>query len=148
MESEFDAEMRSYEALVTPGRKQDMANAIAKSWQDYRAFSDSFLVFFAKGDMAAASMAIEKSNPAMNDFRKILQDDITYNAECGTQAAEAGQRLASSTQAMIAGTLGCAVLVCILIGLALIRGISGPIAMMTAAMRRLAAHDLDVIVPP
>ena len=36
---------------------------------------------------------------------------------------------------------------CALIGLLLIRGISGPISAMTAAMRRLAAQDLAVEVP-
>ncbi len=147
LEGDFETELLTYQALVTPGREQELAGAIVKGWQAYRKVSDDFLVVFATGNKTDTAMAIEKSNPAVNDFRKNLQDDIAYNAQGAEQAAETGQRLASAAQTMIAGTLGFAVLVCLLMGVALIRGISGPIAKMTAAMRRLAANDLDVTVP-
>jgi methyl-accepting chemotaxis protein len=147
LEGDFDAELKAYQALVTPGREQELAGAIVTGWQAYRTVSDDFLIAFAAGSKADAAMTIERSNPAMNEFRKILQDDIAYNAEGAAREANNGQRLEATAQNMIAGSLGFAVLVCLVMGVALIRGISAPIAKMTAAMGRLAALELDVVVP-
>jgi methyl-accepting chemotaxis protein len=39
------------------------------------------------------------------------------------------------------------IVICLVIGISMIRGISGPIAAMTAAMRRLADRDMAVVIP-
>jgi methyl-accepting chemotaxis protein len=69
LEGDFETELLTYQALVTPGREQELAGAIVKGWQAYRKVSDDFLVVFATGNKTDTAMAIEKSNPAVNDFR-------------------------------------------------------------------------------
>jgi methyl-accepting chemotaxis protein len=80
-------------------------------------------------------------------LRNTLLADMTLNVNGGNAAADLGSMLGTQARAWILGALGLTALLCTGIGVTMVRGVAKPITMMTAAMRRLAAHDLEVAIP-
>ena len=82
-----------------------------------------------------------------NRFQDILKADVAENVTKGNEAAERGAKIGASASFWIAIAIGLAATLCLAIGYALIRGISGPITAMTRAMTVLASGDNTVAIP-
>ena len=82
-----------------------------------------------------------------NKFQDMLQTEIALNVAQAKQAGDYATALGGSVHAWILIVLGVTALLCVIIGVSMIRGISGPIGKMTAAMRRLADRDMTTEIP-
>ena len=145
--TEFEAVYQAYERLITPGKERDRAAAVATSWHSYKLFSDELLRLVTQGDTAEAVVLLDRMNPAMNTFRAAMQSVGAYNVEQGRLVASEGEAISNSARQWVAGVLCAAVLIGVLLWVAMARTISGPIALMTAAMGRLARNDVAAAIP-
>jgi len=139
---------RAYEPLVTPGEERRLTEAADQAWANYRTASNRLRDLSEAGDLQAAT-AQYLTGPAYDSFitlREMLNQDAALNEREGKKAANLGESLYHSTLwGIVLGLVGAA-LGCLVVGLAMVAGIVGPVRSLTEAMRRLAQHDLTVIV--
>jgi methyl-accepting chemotaxis protein len=134
---------RQYQSLVTPGEEQHLADEIATHWNDYAAIWGRIEEMLRKGDRAGATALNGGDNlTAMGKLRDAIEADVEFNNKGAHAAAESGAAIYASARIWIFGALAIAVGLCIGMAFMLISGVSKPITAMTAAMKRLAAHDL------
>jgi methyl-accepting chemotaxis protein len=135
----------AYQRLVSPGEEQRLTDAFDAAWKRYLEIgaTTAGLVTQGKRDEAVA-LFMGDGAKAMAAFREALQADIDLNVNQGTEAADAGAALGASAHRWIMTMLVLAALLCIGTGWTIVRGICTPIAVMTAAMRRLAEGDTAV----
>ena len=72
-----------------------------------------------------------------------LAEDIAFNEREGQKAAERGAEIYASARTLVIWALVVAAAICILCAFLIIHSVSRPIAAMTAAMKRLAARDMQ-----
>jgi methyl-accepting chemotaxis protein len=134
---------RDYQASITPGEEQRLADEIDKQWKAYSVLWDQVEAMLKKGDRDGA-MAINSGDmlTVMSKVRDALDADMKLNNDGGIAAAQLGSDIYFSARIWIFGALGLAVLLCSVIALTMIASVSKPIGMITEAMKRLAGHDL------
>ncbi len=137
-----------YGPMIDPGEETDRYKRIDELWSQYLTMHGQMVAASDKNqnEVAAALFKNEMSR-TFSELNGMLDWDVGYNRSHGLAATD--QVLANylSTRMTTQIVLGFAALVTALIGYGLIRGISSPVTAMTAAMRRLAEHDLTVMVP-
>lgn len=137
-----------FDPTVELAEEKAIADRITAGWQKYLAESEKISQLMAAGNMSAASEVL--SGESREIFNTVIEDimaDITFNAKSAKAAADLGEATYSAARIWIYAALGLAALMCALAGFAIIFSVSAPIQAMTAAMKRLADHDLAVDVP-
>jgi methyl-accepting chemotaxis protein len=129
-----------YEAMIADDTERHLASEISRGWNDYQALSARLLALSAQTDQIAFYTGEMRS--VFNNFKDSLQSDIDYNTQEGRRAANQGHEIFAAARLWIFGGLALAGLLCALAGFFIVTGVSIPIQRMTAAMGRLAQHDL------
>jgi methyl-accepting chemotaxis protein len=136
-----------YRARLGSGRERTLWEACETRWQAYLTAREPIIAALKRGDRAGARDAIAPARQPLVDVFGALSDLAKFNAE-GTEASATRAEDAYRTAWMV--TFGL-----LLAGLAVtgatlwdvLRHIARPIRNMTAAMSRLAAQDLTVVIP-
>ena len=81
------------------------------------------------------------------ELTDLLDKEIDYNRDAASKIADGGAELYRQTWNAAAVVVGLATLATLVVGFGLARGISVPLARMTAAMRALAGGDKLVAIP-
>jgi len=133
----------AYAATIEPGLEQELANKVKTTWQDYVAMNEKLLQLShaAKNEEATALYTGEMRN-AFNKFQDALQEDKAYQVKGGKAETQNIADLYSNSRILILVGLGLAGSLCLIAGWMIVSGVSTPIRAMTAAMGRLAQHDL------
>ena len=139
--------LTTYAPLVTPGVQQQLADEIIGLWTQYRALSAKYVSMSGSGDAGAVTLYLGEMRSLFRKLRTKLSEDVALNVDGGNAAADLGTMLGPQARAWILGALALTALLCTGIGVTMVRGVAKPITTMTAAMRRLAAQDLDVAIP-
>jgi methyl-accepting chemotaxis protein len=143
----YSSARQSYQHLITHGEEQRLAEKIDATWKMYAQASDRFAQLMASGSREAALTLFQVDmGEAMRDFRDALQADIALQLHDGKLAGDVGEALGAAAYYWILAAMALTSLVCAAAGWAIVRDVSRPIATMTAAMRRLAAHDMTAEV--
>nr|WP_321984690.1 methyl-accepting chemotaxis protein [uncultured Lichenicoccus sp.] len=142
-----DAALDAYRPLAAPGSEQALLASIDRSWKQYETLSVGLAALLAEGNYVRAVAVLDESNPAMNAFRKDLQDDIVFNVVAGGRTGARSAALALAADTWITVGLCAMVLLCGLIGWAMVSTLSVPLSAMTASMRRLADRDIAATIP-
>ena len=141
----YAREREDYQRLVSPGEEQRRVDEFDAAWKHYLEIEDRVAELMTQGKRdEAITLFRGDGSKAMLAFRDSLQADIALNVREGTKAADTGAELGASAVRWILAALVFASLLCIGVGWAIIRGISLPIGIMTAAMRRLAQGDTTI----
>ena len=144
----FGDSIARYRPLVASGEETALFRTIEAAWAAYRPLSEQMLDAARANDNARASdILFRATTEPLAKLRGAILEARRFQLSHGVAAAEAGKELGRSAHAWITGILIGAILFSLAVGVALVRGISGPIMGMTAAMRRLAAHDLAIEIP-
>ncbi|MBP1180380.1 methyl-accepting chemotaxis protein [Methylobacterium sp. PvR107] len=136
-----------YRALVGSSRERTLWEACETRWQAYLAAREPIIAALKRGDRSGARDAIAPARQPLVDLFGALSDLAKFNTE-GTEASTIRAEDAYRTAWMV--TFGL-----LLAGLAVtgatlwdvLRHLARPIRSMTAAMSRLAAQDLTVVIP-
>ena len=139
--------LTAYAMLVKPGVKRQLADEMAGLWKQYLEFSAKYFAMSDSGDAGAVTFYLGEMRSLFRNVRTKLTEEMTQNVSGGNAAADLGAMLGAQAQAWILGALGLTALLCTGIGVTMVRGVAKPITTMTAAMRRLAAQDLDIAIP-
>jgi methyl-accepting chemotaxis protein len=144
----LEAALKEYMPLVDPGEETRLAGAITSEWAKYHAISDALVAAVGRGDFDRAQVILSKdSKPTMAAIRGAIEADRKFQQVNGERVGREATTMGASAQAMIAGALVIAALLCVVIGFAMVRLISTPIRSMSVAMGKLAEHDLSTEIP-
>jgi methyl-accepting chemotaxis protein len=88
--------------------------------------------------------SVTRSNVA---FRAAVAALVEFNLRGGVETSDLATTLEANARSWIISVMAAAALACLLCGVVIIRGVSGPVTSMTSAMRRLADHDMTVEIP-
>ncbi|WP_293551198.1 methyl-accepting chemotaxis protein [Parvibaculum sp.] len=136
-----------YDPTVDAGEEKELADRFAQGWKDYLAESDLiYAALRANNADQAKDLFNGKHREIFNSYIDNVLEDIALNAKGAKSAADAGEATYESARIWIFAALGLAATLCALAGFAIITSVSVPIQAMTAAMKRLADHDLTTIV--
>lgn len=138
-----------YEPLVDKGTDEERCmRDFDVAWAKYRMTSDRLVrkvVAGGQGDLQAEYFGEDTNYYAASV--KAVTDAITYNVRSEIDAISKSQGIYRLTRELAIGALVVAAAMCGVLGMVLIRFVSMPVKDMTAAMNRLAAHDLTVAIP-
>ena len=138
------AQRKAYEPLIVRGTQDEtLIHQFDQEWPNYIAVSTKMLGLAAGHDLKAATALYNgDSKDAFGRARGALEQDDDFNIKEGTAAANRGAAIYSSTKIWVYTALAVAAALCVLLGWLLVTGVSTPIQHITAAMERLARHDL------
>ena len=140
---------KDYGSLVNAGDERRMADVVSQGWRNYLALDDKFLASARQGESTAALAAVFRGD-MRTEYRKLqqaLDSLVEFNVGQARTSADEGTAIGQSSWLAIIGVIGVAVLICVVSGVLLVRGIAGPVMALTAAMHRLAERDMSTDIP-
>jgi methyl-accepting chemotaxis protein len=137
-----------YEPLISSDEERGLYDQFTKAWAQYRTTSATLADLARKSeDSAAIPLYLGQSRQEYDAAAALLDKLVDLNAKGAADASDAGDALyASSRQWMISGMVA-AVLLGIVVGFIVARGITGPLGVLTATMHQLAAGHIDAEIP-
>ncbi len=137
---------RDYAPLIAAGEEQRLAGQVDARWQAYRERSLELGPLMERSQAAATDLFKGELRTLFNSLRDAVQANQDFEAAGGAQAADQGAVVYAAAKLW---TIGAVVLAGLLSGgaaLVIVASVSRPIAAMTTAMQRLAAHDVTLQV--
>jgi diguanylate cyclase (GGDEF)-like protein len=138
-----------YEPLIAKGSDAErFMRDFDQAWAQYRMTSVRLVRRVAangEGDLQAEYFGEDTKFYAASVAA--LTSAINFNVRSEVDAVSKGQEMYRLTRELVIGALVVAAAMCGILGAVLVRCVSMPVKVMTAAMNRLAAHDLTVTIP-
>lgn len=144
----YEKARRQFEPLIDAGEERDRWTHIDALWADYTAANERLIPLAGYSDATQATKFVR--GELFDKFQKIselVDQDRDYNLTQGASFAQSSGAAYQVGLRLVMAGLGLAVALAISAGFLLTRTIAAPVGAMTAAMRRLADHDLAMSVP-
>ena len=136
-----------YEHMMDSGEERQHYNVFDTVWPQYQQDIAQLQKLKDPVRDAATHDVTTASAAHFNALRDVVQWDMNYNQTQGKAYAETSRTTYESARVCVMAGIGLVLLLSVATALLLIRHISGAIAAMTLAMRRLADHDLGTTIP-
>ena len=143
------AARQACEAQIDAGEERDrFVNVFDQTWPAYQRDVLQLQALKDAGQERAARALLQgKGREDFETLTRFASWDLTYNEKRGMAAGDASRAVFRTTWWMVVTGSLLTLLFNVAGAVALIRRIAWPIVDMTAAMSRLARHDLDAAVP-
>ena len=139
---------QAYEQLGGAGEERQAAAQTMQGWNAYLVLDDKFMALAQAGDMAPPIAFYRgEMRTEFNRFQDALTTLVNHSDGAAKHAVDEASVLGRSAYVWILGILAMVTLLCVGIGVSMVRGISMPIRAMTDAMRKLADKDVAVAIP-
>ena len=139
---------QAYEQLGGAGEERQAAAQTMQGWNAYLVLDDKFMALAQAGDMAPPIAFYRgEMRTEFNRFQDALTTLVNHSDGAAKHAVDEASVLGRSAHVWILGILATVTLLCVGIGVSMVRGISMPIRAMTDAMRKLADKDVAVAIP-
>jgi methyl-accepting chemotaxis protein len=139
-----DKSWAAYEPLISPGAERELADRLVRGWAAYREIDKKFQAMVLDGKRDEAQIFYLKDmRGVFHDVIDPLEKDMALNAAEGRKAADRGAEIYASARMTVIAVLVVAAAICVFCGIMIVLGVSRPITAMTAAMKRLAARDMQ-----
>ncbi|HUI96730.1 MAG TPA: methyl-accepting chemotaxis protein [Xanthobacteraceae bacterium] len=143
-----DAARKKYEPLITSPEERDAYTKFSAAWSAYLEAANAYLTVSTKGQAAEAmQMFVTKVSQEGLAAESTVDKIVEINLKGADAAQASGDALYASSRLFVLGAIGLALVVALVAGYLLSRGVATPVVGMTAAMTRLAAHDMTVDIP-
>ncbi len=137
----------AYAPLIDTGGNRQMAAEVEAQWTVLVKNSDVILAMVRAGDTdGARGLLFTTFRKQIVAFRNALAADIDFNDRSADAEAAAGAATYAAARVGVAGMLAAAVVMCTMAGLSLVRGVVGPITIITDVMRRLANNETSITI--
>jgi len=139
----------AYTPLIIGGSAtEQLVRQFDREWTAYGAESQRMIGLAHDHDAKAATALFNgASRDSFDRAIKALNEAADLDVRAGKQAADRGAAIYISTRTTVIAALVFAAVFCALLGWMLVAGVSTPIQRATAAMKRLADHDLSTTIP-
>jgi methyl-accepting chemotaxis protein len=146
--SDFQAEIKLYESMPSYPGEHEIYQKLSASAAQYFEISNRAAELLKTGKIGDA-LELQMSASTLATFNGVVAgigDDLNFNAKFGTEETRAVSIASARAVWVNTGMTGLIVLLCAGIGVILTRLIAPQIGVATAALERVAAKDLTVIV--
>jgi methyl-accepting chemotaxis protein len=144
-QSDVGKAVAAYGLLINSDEKRRLAADVDSRWAGLLKTGEQIMADVRQGNQAqAVTLLFTTFRAQVVAFRNVLAADIDYNEHNADQATKAGSAAYESARLWVVITLCGATVICLLTGAWLVIGVSRPISLITAVMRRLAQHDTAV----
>ena len=133
---------KRYEPTIAPGEERQMVDEYLAAWDKYQEISKTWGTLFAAHDPKANELFAGEMLEQFDKQRELISRVLQFNTREGTAAADRGAAIYAGAKGYIWLAIALAAALCVACGFAIVVTVSRPIGRMTAAMRRLADHDL------
>ncbi|MCI0756166.1 MCP four helix bundle domain-containing protein, partial [Teichococcus vastitatis] len=144
----FTTTLADYEATLSSGEERQLADGIRSGWERFEAAERVLAPLVQDGDRpkaeAALSGGIRREGVGL---RSAIEKAAAHQERQADSVVTAAAAIGASAVTWIAVLLAMMVVVCVLAGTSMVRGVAAPVRAMTAAMRRLADRDMAVLIP-
>jgi methyl-accepting chemotaxis protein len=139
---------KAYEAVISSPQQQELSRKLASTFAQYKATSDRGIALLESGKAAdALSMLMSESSISLFDEAMASANDaLSFEAKSGAQNAAGATSSGTLALWINMGATALIILLCALIGNTLTRLIAPRLAIVMAALERMAAKDLTVDV--
>jgi methyl-accepting chemotaxis protein len=146
--AEIAGARKDYEPLVIPRSEDEtLIRKFDQEWGRYVAVSRKMTGLAAAHDLKSATVLYGgESKDQFGHARAALTEDAELKQRQGKEAADSGAEINRSTKFLVYCALAVASLLSAILGWLLVTGVSTPIQHLTAAMARLAQHDLTTVI--
>jgi methyl-accepting chemotaxis protein len=145
---DYNKSWASYAPTMDAGEESTDGNAFNTDWGQITGTVSQINAAEQSGDAATAtSLIVNDLSAEVRDFRTAIQTAETYQTSQASTFGDNANAASQSSTIWIWTVLGLMLLGTIVIGWLMVSSVATPIAAMTAAMRRLADHDLKVEIP-
>jgi len=136
-----------YNATVEAGYERNLADKMHAAWNDYVALNEKLVQLSnTSKNEQATDLYTGDLRTAFNKFQDLLTEDKNFQRKSTDTEVKDATDTYSSSRTLIMVVLGLATTLCLVTGWMIVNGVSVPIRGMTAAMTRLAQHDLTTEV--
>lgn len=147
-EENVDKSRKRYEPLIGSAEARSAYNEFVTAWQAYLAESQKMLAVSRSNDTGAAIKLFVNDVSAEGLKAEATLDKVVSLNLAGAEAAEtAGYQLYADSRNLLIAGVGLAFLVSILATVFLRRTVARPVVSMTTAMTKIAAGELETLVP-
>jgi methyl-accepting chemotaxis protein len=137
-----------YEPLITSAEERSAYDAFVPAWQAYLAACARMLTISTTGDNAEAMKLFITDVSALGLKAESTIDRIVeINLNGANAAQQSGTALYLTSRNFLIASAGFAILFAVAAGYFLTRSVARPVRTMTEAMTRLAAGDVEVLIP-
>jgi methyl-accepting chemotaxis protein len=142
------AGLAGYQRFVTEGAEAQLARTLRESVERYDANSLRAIAALRAGDAALLSrILLEDSVPLLAATRSAMQADIEFQTSSGLAATRASEEASTAATRWIGLLMAMLSALCLATGTLMVATVAKPILDMTAAMRRLADHEMEAAIP-
>jgi methyl-accepting chemotaxis protein len=148
VEQDYEAQWKAYVPTMDPGEETADGRGFNAAWG---------LILGTTADIAAAARAGNTAreqallgaalDPEIAAFDKNMNADLQLQVDESNSLGSETDGITSATVVATFAVLAVAALATVLVGWIILRSVSGPVAAMTAAMRRIAVQEFDVAIP-
>jgi methyl-accepting chemotaxis protein len=121
-----------------------LMQAFDTAWADHRRIAHDYI---GNTKVNAREMFEEKNRKSFKDAVAAVQGELGFNVNEGIERANEGAAIYATTRLWMFGIIAGAVVLCLMLGYAIIKNVSEPIRQLTGAMVRLAGSDWTTEVP-
>ena len=146
--AEIATARKDYEPLIIRGSEDEaLIRRFDQEWVRYVPVSQKMLSLAAAHDLKSATKLYGgESKDQFGLARAALIKDSELKQRESKDAADRGAGIGRTTKFLVYGALAVASLLSAILGWLLVSGVSTPIQRLTAAMARLAQHDLTIVI--
>ncbi len=139
---------KQYEPLISSDEERGLYQQFDAAWTQYMEASKRIMDLDAANDVAgAANVFLRESNKAYDQASALLDQLVQINHDGASAASTKGDEVFATSRKLTIGGMIAAVVMSLLIGFAVARGITRPIGRLTATMHELAAGNIDAEIP-
>jgi methyl-accepting chemotaxis protein len=140
----YEKMRQDYDKAIRSTEERQIATGMDASARAYQELSQRFdqLIAAGKRDEAIAFYTGEMRG-GMDRFRDSIRKDFDFNVQSGQRVADEASVYGAETYRWILIILVLTALICFGAGWVIVHDVSGPVAAMTEAMRRLARRELN-----
>jgi methyl-accepting chemotaxis protein len=145
--AEMSAVRRKYEPLITSPEERATYNAFVSSWDSYVSGTTAALQLSSAGNQKGAEERWSALLPTYVAVDTGAANLIKINIDGAAESGKLSKATSKKVRWTIITVAGLAVATGLVVAWLLVSSVSGPIASMTAAMRRLADNDTKAKIP-
>ncbi len=143
-----DGLRHEYGRLIARGtRDEQLLRQFDSGWSAYLQASKEMAQTAGSGSqLESDALYAGADNTAFTRCNTLLIEDLAFNVAQGKRASDESARIYDRTRVIVFAVVAAAAIVCGLLGILLVSGVSLPIRRMTRLMKRLSDSDMSVAV--
>jgi methyl-accepting chemotaxis protein len=136
-----------YEPLISSDEERKLYQQFDSAWSQYMDASSRMLALSRKNDDGSSALYLGEGREKYDAASALLDQLVELNSKGGDAASIKGDEVFASSRTLTIAGMIAAVVLALLIGFVVARGITRPMGRLTATMHELASGNIEAEIP-